>query len=317
MGCICYLAGYQAANKANEKALVESGAVTHRCFSFVNLVPLPGLPYYLKGTEEGYKVCVKNGVGIMMDSGVFSFRTHRKRLIKDRRSVSLLPTEEEYVQMYVDFCRRNAHKWDFYVTIDFTVNSEENFKRHVRLEKMGIHPVPVIHGDANMEEYLRRYHERGYDYICLGTSKSLRTGTIHRRRYMANAFEIGARYGIEFHGLAVTTPWQMLEFPWKSVDSSTWSRSAGYGNILRFNDDSCRLDMLHLTHRVNSKQMPLYHSKVFEQRIRRELEDEGYNFDDLQTSHLTRHIYNARTMTHLAAAAGSHYRNQPRFRALV
>jgi hypothetical protein len=37
---------------------------------------------------------------------------------------------------------------------------------------------------------------------------------------------------VQVHGLAVTNSIQLTEFPWGSVDSSTWVRQAGTGNVL-------------------------------------------------------------------------------------
>jgi hypothetical protein len=303
----CFLAGWQASNTENELRLVKSGAITHRCFSFANMVQVPGLPYFLPGTEEGYQVCMANGVGIMMDSGVFSYRTHKKFLTKSGKGLSSLPTDDEYVQMYVKFCKKWAHKWSFYVTVDFGIVAEDNFRRHKLLEKMGIRPVPVYHGDEGLE-YLGRYKDRGYDYICIGTALRLRSTVKERRRYLDGVFEYGAKHGIAFHGLAVTTSWMILAYPWRSVDSSSWSRAAGYGNIIRFNESTGRIETIHVSSRTGkfSQYLPL-RGMAFAKQLRRALEDEGYDFHELQTSHVERHEYNAFTMQKLAAVGGSGY----------
>lgn len=304
---VIYLAGYQASTTERELRLVKSGAVTHRCFSFANLVKMPGLPYYLPGAEQGYNVCQKHKVGIMMDSGVFSYRTHRSYLKRMGKPLNQLPSEDEYVNLYVDWCKKYQKKWDFYVTIDIDVISKENFARHQVLESMGIRPMPVVHGDDSIDTYLKKYADRGYTYICLGTSRKLRNSVSQKRRYMDAAFNVGAKLGLEFHGLAATAPWIVLGYPWRSVDSSSWSRTAGYGCIMRFDEVTERLTTLHISKR-DSGASKLHLNGAVVARVKRAVAEEGYDFAELQNDHTARHIYNAATMLKMARASDAKHR---------
>ncbi len=304
---ICFLAGYQASTTERELRLVNSGAVTHRCFSFANLVKIPGLPYYLPGAMQGYQVCLKHGVGIMMDSGVFSYRTHRAYLKRTGKDLSQLPSEEAYVELYVDWCKKHQKKWDFYVTIDLDIFSEENCVRHAMLEKMGIRPMPVVHGDDSIDKYLKIYADRGYTYICIGVYRKLRTTVSQQRRYLDAVFNVGAKLGLEFHGLAVTTPWMVLSYPFRSIDSSSWSRAAGYGSIMRFDSHTERMSTLHISERMSSSSK-LHQNSAALARVKKEIEAEGYDFTELQNDHTARHQYNAATMQKLVKAADAKHR---------
>jgi hypothetical protein len=298
----CFLAGWQASNTARETRAIKAGVIKNRCFSFANMVKVPGLPFHLPGTEQGYHACVKHKVGIMMDSGVISYRTHREYLLRSGKGLGSLPEADDYIRMYVEYCKEFAHLWDFYVTIDFGIVAKDNFERHIKLEKMGIRPMPVFHGD-DTEEYLRRYADRGYTYIGIGTSKiQHRTTVFKKRQYLDTVFNAGVKYGLEFHGLAMTAPWIMLDYSWRSVDSSSWSRTAGYGCILRFDPDTDRISILHVSDR-DSSAGKLHLNGGAMKRVQRELESEGYDFHEIQTDHTVRHIYNAATMLKLAAAA--------------
>lgn len=302
-----YLAGWQASTTERELRLVKAGVITHRCLSFANLVKIPGLPYYLPGAQQGYQVCLKHGVGIMMDSGVFSYRTHRAYLRRTGKDLSQLPSEEAYVELYVDWCKKYQKKWDFYVTIDIDVISAENFTRHKMLEDMGIRPMPVVHGDDSIDKYLKMYADRGYTYICLGTSRKLRNSVSQKRRYLDAAFNVGAKLGLEFHGLAATAAWMVLSFPWRSVDSSSWSRAAGYGCIMRFDPHTERMSTLHISDRASGASK-LHLNGAAMSRVKKQIEAEGYDFAELQNDHTARHQYNASTMQKLAQAADAKHR---------
>jgi len=297
-----YLAGYQGSTPEREERLIRAGVDKNRCFSFANLSPIPGLPFMVKGICDGYETCLKfKQTGIMMDSGVFSYRTHRARLIKNGADLGQLPTPEGYMKLYVKWCKKFSKHWDFYVTVDMRPNCAENLELHNKLESMGIRPMPVYHGDDNID-YLARYAAKGYDYICLGSTPSVRTGVQQFRRYYDHVFNWGEKNRVRFHGLAVTKPWSMIGYPWRSVDSSSWSRAAGYGNILRFDENTQRLTTLHVSDRVSSAAR-LHLNKDLRSRIKKDLEAEGYDFEELHTDHTARHIYNAATMLKLAAFA--------------
>jgi intein-like protein with splicing domain/LAGLIDADG DNA endonuclease family protein len=212
-----YLAGWQASTTARETRAIKAGVIKNRCLSFANLVKIDGFPWYLPGAEQGYHACLKHGVGIMMDSGVYSFRTYKAYLERKGKGLGNLPEAEEYTRLYVDYCKEFSHLWDFYVTIDFGIVAKENFERHVKLEKMGIRPVPVFHGDDSVE-YLRRYADRGYKFICIGASRFDRA-VPRMRQYLDIVFNAAVKWDLEFHGLAMTSPWLVLDYPWRSIDS--------------------------------------------------------------------------------------------------
>lgn len=295
-----YLAGWQGSTLEREERAIKAGVIKHRCISFANVVKIPGLPYYVKGIHAGYTQCVKHGVGIMMDSGVFSYRTHKSYLMRTKKGLGTLPELDDYIRLYVEFCKANHKKWDFYVTVDLTKVASKNIIIHKRLEKMGIRPMPVFHGDDTIE-YLRRYHDMGYDYICVG-SVTMKATVTKARRYFDSIFNMGAKLGLTFHGLAQTAPWVMLDYSWRSVDSSSWSRAAGYGCILRFNEEKSRMSTMHISDRMSSVAR-LHRNPKMSQAVKRDVEAEGYDFAELQSDHTARHIYNAATMLKLAAVA--------------
>lgn len=306
IGVLIYAAGWQATNYEHELALIKAGAITHRCVSFAYVYKLPGFPFYAAGPEASYRACLEHGVGIMMDSGVFSFRAYRRKLLAAGKSVKELPTEEAFISEYVGFCRSGQSKWDFAVTVDLDLVAGNNFARHQSLEKLGIRTVPVIHGDDQVLDYIKRYKDRGYDYIAVSSPPGIeRCGRRVRRQYLDVVFNAGAKHGVRFHGLAFTTPWIMLEYPWYSVDSSAWSRSASYGRLIVFDSQTERITDMHVSEQKTSRKLSSRRitNPSALRVIRLHVEKQGYEWRDLQTSYVTRHMYNARTMQALALHA--------------
>lgn len=293
-----FLSGWQATNYEHESKLIKAGVIQHRCVSFAYVRKMEGFPYYCKGSVESYKACLEHKVGIMMDSGVFSYRALKRSLLARSKSIQGLPTEDTFMQLYVKYCKRYSHLWDFYVTVDLDLVAENNYQRHVQLEKMGIRPVPVIHGDASVADYIKRYVDRGYPFIGVGTSPLLRTSITQKKRFLDAVFNIGAKLGATFHGLAFTAAWIMIDYPWASVDSSSWSRAAACGSIIRFNPETRRLTTVHVSDQASSVQID---NSATLKSIRRHIEAEGFDWKELQTSYVVRHLYNAGTMKSLVA----------------
>ena len=296
---ICYLAGYQGSTAEREHRLADVG-ITHRCISFANVVPVPGLPFYVKSIADGYRVCLERGIRVMMDSGVISYRTFLD--FCRRRGIAASVGTDTFLDLYARFCAENAVKWDYYVTADFSKKAEENVCTLETLVQRGLRPVPVYHGGSL--DCLERYVDMGFTFIALGSAwNKIKSPSVCRmRRYWDTLFDFGAKRGVEFHGLAQTKPWVMLEYPWRSVDSSSWARMAGFGNIMRFDESSCRLTWLHVSSQ-SCLVARLHRNKDLAKRVGRQIEDEGFDYKALQEDTTARHIYNGLAMQRLAQFA--------------
>jgi len=327
-----YCSGWQATNAKREEAVVKDNYLKYRCFSFSMIRKLTGLPYFLKGLQGAYDACRAGGVGIMMDSGVVSWRTHCNTLAKQGKTEALAKVigEKEFIQQYVDYVKERHHEWDFFMTIDLARISSEIFKRYIAIEKMvaplGVKPLPVLHGDDNVSKYIGMYADRGCTFVALATAKVLRNRQTQFRHYLEACFEAGERYGVKFHGLAFTSIWMMLEFPMFSADSSSWSRVAGFGGIMIYDEIKQRMHTYHISERVSDakgKGSDLQLNSRMMDHVREYVTHTGYDFDvmrkgDGEEAFIERHKWNARTMYLLAeAATKKHGKEQGHFNPLI
>jgi hypothetical protein len=300
-----YLSGWQASRRERELAVIQAGALKHRCFSFAMIQKIPGLPYYLAHLEGSYQACLENGIGIMMDSGVVSYRSHKNSLIKAGKSIEKLATQDQFIEQYVEYVKANQHLWDIYFTVDLERHAEKILGWHKKLLAMGVKPVPVVHGEGEALEYLKKYRDLGHKLIGLGTNAAIRSRQFQFRHYLDAMFDAGAKWGLEFHGLALTAPWMLLEYPWWSADSSSWSRAAGYGTIFRFEETTSRMSGLHISVEVatGARGIEVKQNATMMGRIKKEIESEGFDFELMRRDFVTRHVWNAKEMMKLVAAA--------------
>lgn len=102
-----------------------------------------------------------------------------------------------------------------------------------RLEdEFGLSPVPVFHGGEPWR-YLERYLERGYPYVALG---GMVGGPDAIMRWLIQCFKMAAKADTVFHGFGQTTGKYVENFPWYSVDSSSWGSGHRYGNVSLWDD---------------------------------------------------------------------------------
>ncbi|MBC9731153.1 hypothetical protein [Streptomyces sp. TRM68367] len=131
-----------------------------------------------------------------------------------------------------------CHKWDrqltLYANLDVIGGPQATWDNQKRLEREhGLTPLPVFHtGDP--WEWLERYIDDGYTYIALG--KLLGNPVQEVLPWIAKAFKIADGRAV-FHGFGMTVWRALRDFPFYSVDSSTWGSGFRFGDLLLFDTD--------------------------------------------------------------------------------
>lgn len=154
--------------------------------------------------------------GIFMDSGAFSAFTRNSQVNLDD---------------YIKFLHENKDKLDVYCCLDVLHNVEATWKNFEKMEKAGLHPLPVYHIGEDIK-YLHRCLE--YDYFCLG-GMALKSAPELRIPFLDKTFSIICdKDGMpksKVHGLGMTSFKLMRRYPFYSVDSTSWVLTAGMGSI--------------------------------------------------------------------------------------
>ena len=276
-----------------EQELIEKGA-KYRCFSYAYVSK--GGFYYQKKIEEALKISEDKGMGIMMDSSAHSFhklvsaglrKSHGKWSIHDMEKL-----RDETLKGYSKFIKKRGKAWDFYVTFDYMKNCPIIYDMQKQLEKMGIMPVPVYHGDQPLD-WLRRYCDEGHKLICIG---SVRRNNKSTRMYFDRCFDVATKRGVLLHGLAVTSLSLMFGYPWYSVDSATWAKVAAYGCILCTSDTvNDTFGYIHMTDKRHGQSRGIEWNelpKSQQKAIKRSVEEDGFDIKKLMTEGSARSLYN-------------------------
>ena len=150
--------------------------------------------------------------GVMIDSGAFSVH-------KGNHEVSL-PEYADWLDLY-------HQDIDVYVGLDVIGDAPATEANLQYLWDRGLDPLPVFHPGATWD-HMDRYLEHT-DYIGLGGWAAIPHARAVWPSWVATVFR---RYpGVRFHGFGMTKLEYILDFPWYSIDSSSWGASYRYGRL--------------------------------------------------------------------------------------
>lgn len=172
---------------------------------------------YFRGYDL-HKLAAAAGPDMMMfgDSGAYSARTLGIRLA---------------VPHLAAWIRQWNHLFTVYANLDVIGAPDATWRNQLALEAEGLYPLPVFHTGEPLS-ILDRYLEAGHRYIALG-------GLVGRPRanvlaWLARIFNHADSQAV-FHGFGLTV-WEALrDFPFYSVDSSSWGGAFRYATVKLFN----------------------------------------------------------------------------------
>jgi hypothetical protein len=141
------------------------------------------------------------------------------------------------VEDYAAWCHQHDHRLTLYANLDVIGAPEATWRNQKLLEQQhGLEPIPVFH-TGEPWHYLERYIGEGYTYIALG--KLLGNPIADVLAWLDKVFTIADGRAV-FHGFGLTVDRALREFPFYSVDSSTWGSGFRFGIVKLFDDQSGR-----------------------------------------------------------------------------
>lgn len=293
---LMYISGGYSVPPKKEIEWLKKTKCTHRCYSYAYV--RPGAFFYDERVEKGLKIDRKQGIGIMMDSSAFSFHWFARAggKVKKYRFKKVSELRNYVIGDYTQFILEEGKHFDFYVNFDYVKKAQVVYNVQKKLEGSGIVPMPMFHGDAGYR-WLRKYIDEGYKYIGIGSSAEYRRQWSLYQRYYDEVFEIGAKYGkdIKFHGFAATGFPMMFGWPWYSVDSASWAKVTGMGQIMVIHPITGHMQYLHVSDKVSVHNKSSYNrmEKSVRKSITSFVEDQGFDFEKVRTDPYERGLYNA------------------------
>jgi hypothetical protein len=291
-----YLSHTVVHRKELEEEFLKCSGTRYRCFSFVYLEP--EAIYWSSRALEAFVVNVAHENKIMLDSGAFSFQMF---LVKKKDVGNIEKLRQKTIEQYVQFCKKHGKDVEWYVTFDYDQNVNVVWDITKKLEKVGLKPVPVYHGDQSLD-WLKKYLDAGYTRIGISSLTRRRSDYKKTRFYLDQVFRTAEEYKVKLHGFAVTSIALAYAYPWHSVDSSSWSRTASYGAIYALEPNRGTMTSQHisLTGGLKDSTRSLTELSPSALRsVRQQVEKNGFDFEHLRRSLAYRFIYNAWVFVHL------------------
>lgn len=160
-------------------------------------------------------------IPLMIDSGAYSAWTKKETLDLDS---------------YISFIHEKILP-DFphavYVNLDVIGDGKASYKNWRRMRKAGLEPLPIYHVSTD-EKWLRKYLAVT-DYIGLGAIANMTSS-----KRIISLDRIWGKYLIgkdrmptaKVHGMGITSYSLMKRYPWYSIDSTSYQKSAWFGKVL-------------------------------------------------------------------------------------
>jgi hypothetical protein len=175
--------------------------------------------------------------GLFLDSGAHTLYTNE--VIQKGHSVGYAyyksPEFKKYVRQYGEWCKAHEAELDFIVNVDVIFHPQLSWNVLKFLEnEYGLHPVPVIHFGTDLK-WIDKHLDAGYEFLGIGGLGQEAT----RNAYLKWADKVFDRLCsgpdrlpcVRTHGFAMTSYRLMIRYPWWSVDSASWAKAAGFGQI--------------------------------------------------------------------------------------
>lgn len=171
-------------------------------------------------------------VDLFLDSGVFSAWNRKEELsIKDY--MKFLTANMDYLWAYVTMDKMPGKFGHRRTQAEVNESAGISYKNQQTMKKAGFSPIPVFHQGESFD-WLKRYLDDGEEYIGVSTSKE--AGTADQSAWLDKVYTyLTDEYGrplVKTHGFGITKPSLIFRFPFFSCDSTTWTLSPGFGQIL-------------------------------------------------------------------------------------
>lgn len=214
--------------------------------------------------------------------------------IKDRKNDTYDwlddPKYLDYREAYARFLKKHEHETEVYSNLDIVNNPEATWENQQWFEERGFHPLPIWHFGSDVK-WLVHYIERGYDYIGIGGMVPNPYNVLRPALddIFANYICKNGTPIVKTHGFAAASIPLMVRYPWYSIDSSTWIKTAAFGQIIvprKIRGEYCYRTQPHKIE-VSLKSPKLKNGGHFDnskrpvqQYIREYVEEQGFEFGE-------------------------------------
>lgn len=160
-----------------------------------------------------------------MDSGAFSLLGTQKHKTKN-------VDWDEYVEQYADVVNKYGIENFIELDLDAIIGIKEVERLRAKLERLtGRQCMPVWHKSRGWGYWLRMVSE--YKYVCIGGIAAWDI-TPNEIGIFRPLLDESRKCNCRVHGLGFTNTTKLVQFPFYSVDSSSWNSGLRWGRLPKF-----------------------------------------------------------------------------------
>ena len=161
----------------------------------------------------------KADLHLFIDSGAFTELTTGKKV---------------RLNQYIQFIYDNLKITDVYAALDVIGDPEKTAENLQAMKDSGLEPIAIDHFGTYMHMWKQLVYEN--DYVAIGGSA--RSGITNHRVFSKMRFveALKIKPDIKIHGFGITNPESVLELPYYSVDSTSWS-TGRFGDLRLWHPD--------------------------------------------------------------------------------
>lgn len=164
---------------------------------------------------------VKKWTSVFLDSWGFSIRNKWLNLSIDD---------------YIEYLKKFGDKYEIITNMD-TSDTEETLANQKRLEDETWYKIlPVYHWSELKEgnKELMEYYCKNYDFVALWWVAGIGMSKSEKRYYLDFCFKIAIKYKTKLHWFGITSYWELLRYPFYSVDSTSWLQWVKFNTFTTF-----------------------------------------------------------------------------------
>ncbi|MCJ7508634.1 MAG: hypothetical protein MUO85_07900 [candidate division Zixibacteria bacterium] len=137
------------------------------------------------------------------------------------------------IDALISYLRLWGHLFDLYFNFDTNFSDQgfkDNYENQLKMEKEGLHPVPVIHNFFNFE--IDFYLSLGkYPWLALGSAQSKNFADF---QYAVNRIK-RKDPNVKIHWFGGSRYDWLIQTQVASCDTSSWAKTGSFGHILYWN----------------------------------------------------------------------------------
>jgi hypothetical protein len=230
-----YLAGYPG---IKSRALIWTHFVNNALFSYHTFVEeklkiwLREYFFYWHNMIQKMKES-ENKVQLFLDSGAYSALT-QNTVIDIQEYIQFIKDHQDVIHVYANLdviCQSDGRGKKSTQALEQSARA--SFENQMIMERAGLNPIPCFHLGEN-PKWLKRYLDRGYDYIAIGGSVGTPSNILIKwfdELFSEYLTDDQGMPRVKLHAFGVTSLVLMTRYPWYSVDSTSWVVTSRMGMI--------------------------------------------------------------------------------------